>query len=376
MAQGSASGVRVSKNVGVLVAILTAVAFAGSGPFGKPLLNEGWSAPATVWTRVTCAGLVLLPICLIAARHDLRVYLRRWKWIVGYGVTGVAATQLFYYSALAVMPVAVALLLQYLSPVILLLVAWARTKHRPAWLSLGGAALAVTGLVLALDLSSTGSVSPIGIFYGICAAVAVCGYYLIAEAIPEDLPPVGLAGGGLLVASAAIGVLGATGILPMTFVFGEVTLLGGRAPWWVAMSVVVLVGTVVGYLGGIISSKAVGARLASFLGLLEVIATMIISAVMLGELPTSVQVLGATLVIAGVISVRLAPDTVSLDAPLGPITAPITLPITLPPASPAAKEAAREAARAAREEQLARLETGMLSVIDVDPAHASQAHLD
>lgn len=353
---------QLSRNAGVVVAILTAVAFAGSGPFVKPLVLEGWSPAAAVWMRVTFAGLILLPISLIAARHDLAVFARRWKWIVGYGVTAIAATQLLYYTALSLMPVSIALLLQYLSPILLLLVAWAQTRHRPAWLSLGGAALSVIGLVLSLDLGSAGAVSPLGIVFGVGAAVAVCGYYLIAAAMPDDLPPVALAGGGLMLSSVVTAIVGALGLLPMTFVFGEVTLFGGRAPWWASMAVVVLVGTIVGYLGGIVAAKAIGSRLASFLGLIEVVATIAISAFMLGEIPSLVQLVGAAIVLAGVVCVRLAPDTVSLEAPLGPLTAPITLPVELPRRSPAAKA------------QAERLETGRIAIIDlpgnIDPERA------
>ena len=52
-----------------------------------------------------------------------------------------------------------------------------------------------------------------------------------------------------------------------------------------------------------------------------------VSAILLAELPTSSQLIGAALVIGGVVCVRLAPDTVTVEAPLGPVTAPITLPL-------------------------------------------------
>lgn len=363
----------IGRKAGFIIAIFTAIAFAGSGPFVKPLLNIGWTPLAAVWMRATGAAIVLLPIALIATRNDLMVFIRRWKWLVGYGFTAIAATQLFYYSAVAVMPVGVALLLQYLSPVLLLFIAWARTKHRPASLSLLGAGLSVSGLLLALDLASSGSINPLGVVFGVGAAVCVCGYYLIAEAIPEDLPPVALAAGGLTVASMVIGLIGVTGLLPLEFNFGQVDILGG-VPWWVSMGVVVLFGTVFGYMGGIIASKTIGSRLASFLGLLEVLVTMILSAVMLGEMPSIVQMLGAVLVVGGVICVRLAPDTVTLEAPLGPVTAPITLPITLPAPSAAAQALALQEAEQDPETHAITMQTGLIGIVKVDPDRISLDH--
>lgn len=316
------------RNTGIIVAILTAIAFAGSGPFVKPLLLDGWSSGAAVIVRMTGAALVLLPIALWHTRHDFGVWARRWKWLVGYGIIAVAATQYFYYSAIGLMPVSIALLIQYLAPVLLLLAAWVRTKHRPAALSLGGAAISVLGLVLALDLgSATGALNPIGVMFAAFAALSVCGYYLMAAAVPDDLPPTALIAGGLVVGALTLLPLGLIGIVPLEATWGTVALFGTEVPWWLPMLIVVLIGTIGGYLGGVFAAKVLGSRLASFLGLLEVLATLIVSALLLGELPTWMQGIGSALVIVGVICVRLAPDTVTVDAPLGPVTAPITLPI-------------------------------------------------
>lgn len=316
------------RNTGVIVAILTAIAFAGSGPFVKPLLLEGWSSGAAVIVRMVAAAVVILPIALWHTRHDWGVWLRRWKWIVGYGTIAMAATQFFYYTAIGRMPVGIALLIQYLAPVLLLMAAWVQTRRKPANITLFGAVLSVAGLVLALDLSGgAGGLDPIGVLFAGFAAIAVCGYYLIAAAMPDDLPPTALIGGGLVVGAATLLPLGLIGLVPLEATFGTVDLFGTQVPWWATMAIVVLIGTVGGYLGGVFAAKTLGSRLASFLGLIEVLATIAVSALLLGEIPSWMQGIGAALVIGGVIAVRLAPDTVTVDAPLGPVTAPITLPI-------------------------------------------------
>lgn len=317
-----------SRNTGMVIAVLTAIAFSGSGPFAKPLMLAGWSPNAVVVMRLAAAALVVMPVALWQTRADLSVWWRRWRWILGYGVIALAAAQLFYYSAVARMPVSMALLIQYLSPVLMLMAAWGYTKYRPAALSLVGSALSVIGLVFALDVFGSGEgLDPIGILLATLSMLAVCGYYLIAAAIPDDLPPTALIGGGLVVAALATGLVGVSGLAPLEFHFSTVELLNQQAPWWVSMAVVVLVGTVGGYLGGVAAAKILGSRLASFFGILEVLAAIGVSAILLAELPTSSQLIGAALVIGGVVCVRLAPDTVTVEAPLGPVTAPITLPL-------------------------------------------------
>ena len=94
-----------SRNTGMVIAVLTAIAFSGSGPFAKPLMLAGWSPNAVVVMRLAAAALVVMPVALWQTRADLSVWWRRWRWIIGYGVIALAAAQLFYYSAVARMPV-------------------------------------------------------------------------------------------------------------------------------------------------------------------------------------------------------------------------------------------------------------------------------
>ena len=321
-----------NRNAGMVIAVLTAIAFAGSGPFVKPLLIDGWTPGAAVIVRMIGAAAILVPVALWQSRHDFGVWKRRWKWLVGYGLIAMAAAQYFYYASISYMPVGVALLIQYLAPVLLLIVAWIQTKYRPAAMSLVGSVLAVAGLLFALDLGamlSGGGLHPLGVTFAACAAISICGYYLLAAAIPDDLPPTVLIGGGLIVGATALSIVGATGLVPLAATFDTVTLFNTEMPWWVTMAVVVVVGTVCGYLGGVSAARILGSRLASFFGLLEVLATIAVSALLLGEIPTWMQAIGAALVIGGVVCVRLAPDTVTVDAPLGPVTAPITLPLSI-----------------------------------------------
>ncbi|WP_225735896.1 DMT family transporter [Gulosibacter chungangensis] len=317
------------------IAVLTAVAFACCGPFVKPLLLEGWSPTAAVLARLLGAAAILLPLGLIQTRHDPRVWLRRARWIAGYGIVAVGGSQLLYFSAVQLLPVSLALLIMYLAPVLLLFLAWARTRIRPAVMSLIGAGLSILGLLLALDIfGNQGGINWAGVCFAACAALTTCGYYLMAAAVPEDLPPAALIGGAMLVGTVMMVVLAALGLAPITATFGTVTMFGGEVAWWVPLLFVVVLGTAFAYLGGIKAARILGSRMASFFGLLEVVAAIVISVLLLGEVPAQVQLVGVALVVGGVICVRLAPDMVTVAAPLDPITAPITLPYLAKDAQP------------------------------------------
>ena len=60
----------------------------------------------------------------------------------------------------------------------------------------------------------------------------------------------------------------------------------------------------VSYVSGILATRALGARLASFVALLEVLFSVVFAWLLLGQLPSEIQLLGGVLLLAGVIVVR------------------------------------------------------------------------
>ena len=183
----------------------SAAAFATSGAFGKSLLVGGWSPGAVVTLRITLAALVLLGPALWSLRGRWAA-LRRNAWVVvGYGLTGVAGCQLAYFNAVTHLSVGVALLLEYLAPVLIVGWLWLRHRQAPRRLTLAGVALAVAGLLLVLDVVGGASVSLVGVLWGLGAAVCLVLYFLLADHVDDDVPPLALAGGGLAVGAVVAG---------------------------------------------------------------------------------------------------------------------------------------------------------------------------
>jgi drug/metabolite transporter (DMT)-like permease len=66
-----------------------------------------------------------------------------------------------------------------------------------------------------------------------------------------------------------------------------------------------LVAAVFSYVAGIGAARILGASLASFVGLTEVLFAVLIAWAVLGELPTAMQAVGGTLIVVGIALVRL-----------------------------------------------------------------------
>ncbi|WP_456293499.1 EamA family transporter, partial [Streptomyces azureus] len=83
---------RHGKGAGLGLALLSAVAFGGSGVAAKPLIEAGLDPLHVVWLRVAGAALVMLPL---AVRH--RALLRRRPGLLaGFGLLAVAGVQACY----------------------------------------------------------------------------------------------------------------------------------------------------------------------------------------------------------------------------------------------------------------------------------------
>jgi drug/metabolite transporter (DMT)-like permease len=290
---------------GLGIALFSSAVFGTSGSFAKALLETGWSPGAAVAARLTGAALILAIPAVPALRgrwHQLR---DNWVTILLFGLIGVAACQLFYFNAVARLSVGVALLLEYLAPVIIVLWLWGASRKRPRVLTLGGTLLSLAGLVLVLDLTGAVKIDIVGVVWGIAAAVCLAIYFFITARENDSLPPIVLASGGLLVGAAVIWLAGATGMLPMSFSTADTALGPWVTPWWVPLAGLVVLATVLAYVSGIMAARALGSKVASFVSLTEVLFAVVWAWLLLGELPGPIQLLGGVLIVGGVILVRV-----------------------------------------------------------------------
>jgi drug/metabolite transporter (DMT)-like permease len=292
-----------STGAGLGLALLSAVTFSTSGTFARSLIDAGWSAEAAVAARVGVAALLLAVPAALSLRGNWHVLRRNLGMIGAFGLLAVAGAQACFFNAVQYLPIGVALLLEYLG--IILVVGWMWVAHgqRPRRLTVAGAATAVLGLVLVLDLAG-GRLDPVGVLWGMGAGIGLAAYFVLSARGDGDLPSMAMASGGMAVGGGALLALGAAGALPLHAPFGEVQLAGHRTSWLVPIVGLSLVAAVVSYVAGIGAARILGARLSSFVGLTEVVFGFLVAWLVLGELPTAVQLLGGAFIVAGVALVR------------------------------------------------------------------------
>jgi drug/metabolite transporter (DMT)-like permease len=303
--EGIVMEARRSAGFGLGLAVLSALTFSTSGTFARSLIAAGWSAEAAVAARVGIAALVLAVPAAIALRGRWRVLRRNARTLALFGLLAVGGAQVGFFNAIRYLPVGVALLLEYLGVILVVGWMWAVHRQRPRSLTVAGAVAAMVGLVLVLDLTGGARLDPVGVLWGLFAAVGLATYFVLSARADAELPAVAMASGGMAIGSATLVLLGVVGLLPLHATFGDVQFAGFTTSWLVPLLGVALVASVVSYVSGIGAARILGARLSSFVGLTEVVFAVLIAWLVLDELPAPVQLAGGALIVAGVALVRL-----------------------------------------------------------------------
>jgi len=299
-------GARTSRTgTGLALAVLSAASFGSAGPLAGGLLATGWSPGAVVLVRIATAALVVAPLAALSLRGHWDALRRNVVAVVAYGLLAVAGAQFCYFSAVSRMDVGPALLIEYTAPAAVVGWLWVRHAQRPGALTLAGAALAAVGLLLVLDLFSGADLDPVGVLWALGAMVGATTYFVLSADDTTGLPPLALAGGGLLTGAVALGLLGAVGVLPLRAATSAVTYADRSVDWWVPLLVLGVVTAGLAYTTGVLASRRLGSRLASFVALLEVVTGVVAAWLLLGQLPGAVQLAGGVLVLAGVVTVEL-----------------------------------------------------------------------
>lgn len=254
-------------------------------------------------SRATISLAVLLPVLLarrgatalaVPGRDLVRLFLL--------GVLGVAASNYFYYLAIQRTSVATAIILQYTAPVWVLLYTVARGARRPSLRRSAAVGLAVAGCALAVGFVGAGGfrMDPLGVTVALLAAFSfafynVGGHSLLAR---YDRWKVLL---WVLVGTAAFWLL----VNPPWKI---IAAHFGREQWGF-MAVFSLVSVLLPfscYFAGLQHLEPTRAIVASCL---EPVFSIVIAAIVLGELLRPMQTLGIVLVLVAIVLIQMPERT-------------------------------------------------------------------
>jgi drug/metabolite transporter (DMT)-like permease len=327
---------RPRRGTGLLVALASGAAFGTSGTFGDGLLRAGWSPGAAVLARITVAALVLTPVALPRLRDQRTALRQNVRQVLVYGLVGVLGCTFCYFDAIATIPVGVGLLLEYTAAIMVVAWLWLRHGQRPRWLTITGTAAAIGGLALMAGITGSGGLNLTGFAWGMAAAVCMTVFMFVCDSpapptpdglaaadelatsgepapgnpapaglSPTELSPVVLSWAGICVAAVALAILGAAHVIPLAASTSDVILLSDRVSWILPVLAVGILSTAVAYIAAVAAVRSLGAKLATFIGMSEILFAAAFAWLMLGQVPTPVQLAGSGLIVAGVLLIRV-----------------------------------------------------------------------
>ncbi|MFD8773795.1 MULTISPECIES: EamA family transporter [unclassified Streptomyces] len=287
------------RGVGLGLALVSALAFGGSGVAAKPLIEAGLDPLHVVWLRVAGAALVMLPV---AWRHRSLV-VQRPALLAGFGLLAVAGVQACYFAAISRIPVGVALLIEYLAPALVL--GWVRfVQRRPVTRAAAlGVVLAVGGLACVVEVWAGLSVDLIGLLLALAAACCQVGYFVLSDqgsdAGDRAPDPLGVIAYGLLVGAFVLTVVARPWGMDWSVLGGSASMNGTSVPAWLLLCWIVLIATVIAYVTGVLSVRRLSPQVAGVVACLEAVIATVLAWVLLGEHLSAPQIVGGAVVLVG-----------------------------------------------------------------------------
>ncbi len=307
---GVVPALRTSPLRGYALYLVAAFLFSLNGTVAKAAMETGVDALRLSQLRTTGAFVVLLVFVAVTRPSALRLRRAELPLLLVYGIFGVAATQSLYFISISRIPISISLLIEFTSPFVIALWFRYRLGHptRPAvWV---GLLAALVGLAVVAQVWQGFGLDAIGVVAAVGAMLALVVYYLSADAQvrgPNRRDPVSLTMWGMGAAALFWAVAQPWWTFPWASMAGSTTVAGtGAVAWPVPLLVgyVVLLGTVVPFSLVVVSMQHLRASQASVVGMTEPIIATAIAWLVLGEVLTPVQLVGAATVLGGILLVE------------------------------------------------------------------------
>ena len=294
--------------------VLTAVAlWSLNGVVAKVVVTgEGLSALRLAEVRASGAALLLFTAVALVRPKSLRASRREAGYLLLFGIFGLAFVHFFYFLAISRLDIGIALVIQYIAPVLIAL--WARFfVHEPVrrrlWVAL---ALSLTGLSLVVELwGGGGALNVTGVGAALGGAVAYALYILMADhSLRGGRDVFSLLAWGFVFAALFWAVAQPWWTFPLNSVTGQTSLLGRLAevelPVWLPVGYIVIFGTIVPFILMVSALHYISPTRATIVAMTEPVMAGLAAWIWLSEELSAGQIVGGILVLAGIVLAQTA----------------------------------------------------------------------
>lgn len=284
--------------LGYLAVAAAAVLWAVGGTFARTLMDRGASPVELTEARAWIALVGVGAIVAVRGRGGPRGEPVSARLTVAFGLS-LAAANFTYYLAISLLPVAVAIVVQYTAPGLVVLWKAAAEKQRPSRRVVTALLLALAGVGLLSEIHRIPAgglrIDPLGLAAAVASALAFAAYVLMGERVGRAVGPERAVFYGFIVASlfwmAVQGIRGRPETLLDASFLPGILFLGVFA-------------TILPFLLFLRGLDLVRASAAGIVSTLEPVSAAVLAYVWLGQALTPLQITGAASVVVAIAVVQ------------------------------------------------------------------------
>ena len=290
--------------VGITAVSFAALMFGFNASSVKVIIDAGVNPEFLVFFRATFTSLLAGIALLLTNRKGFKVTLKEWPVLIFYGVFGIALMQWSYSNAVSLLPISVALLIEYTAIVIVPLVSLLlfKEKVRPRlWF---GIAAVLVGLAVVSNVWDS-NLNPLGVAWAFMAAGCLSIYFLIGEHTQKKRDAMSTLFYSFLVAAVFWGIMNLINppsVVDINLVFSlEGKLSEVMMPIWAGLLWIGIMGSFIPMLLDYIALGNLSATAVGVIATAETVFATVFAWAWLNESMTSLEVIGGLIVIAGIV---------------------------------------------------------------------------
>ena len=290
--------------VGITAVSFAALMFGFNASTVKIILGTEISPEQLVLFRTAITALIAGIVLLFTNKKAFKITKKELPVLVFYGVFGVALMQWSYSNAVSLLPISVALLIEYTAIVIVPLVSLLlfKEKVRPRlWF---GIAAVLIGLAIVSNIWNS-ALNPLGVAWAIMAAVCLSIYFLIGEHTQRKRDAMSTLFYTFAVAAifwAIMNLINPGKVIDINIEFN----LGGNLsaismPVWAGLLWIGIMGSFIPMLLDYIALGNLSATAVGVIATAETVFATVFAWAWLNESMTTLEVIGGLIVVAGII---------------------------------------------------------------------------
>jgi drug/metabolite transporter (DMT)-like permease len=275
--------------------VVSAVAFGTLSIFAKLAYNEGLGTEQLLAFRFALAAIGMWALSLAVGQNPLRLSRRQAASLVAVGAVLYTLQAMTYFIALRTLPASLAVLIVYIYPSLVVIAAWLFLRRRVSRWHVGALVASFAGVILLVGGAQFQFGT--GLIFALAAPLMYTTFILISERVMAAVPPV---------AASAVMMSGTAVVLCVIALFqGQLVLPATPRGWEISVGIAV-VPTMIAISLFLAGLPRVGAARASLISTLELVVTVTLAILLLGDRFTLLEAVGGVLVLSAVVVVQAA----------------------------------------------------------------------